>query len=57
MLLNNERTYNARSSLRNTIKTFATRRSTFCATFFPYCRKEWKALNDDIKKTESNKKF
>ena len=57
MLLDNERTYNARSSLRNTIKTFATRRSTFCPTFFPYCRKEWKTLNDDIKKTESNKKI
>ena len=51
MFLDNERTYNARSSLRNTIKTFATRRSTFCPTFFPYCRK------DDIKKTESNKKI
>ena len=53
----NERTYNTRSSLRNTIKTFATRTSTFRATFFPYCTKEWNQLNDDIKKIESIKKF
>ena len=52
----NERTY-TRSSLRNTIKTFATRTSTFRATFFPYCTKEWNQLNDDIKKIESIKKF
>ena len=42
MLLDNERTYNARSSLRNTIKTFATRRSTFCATFFLIAEKNGK---------------
>ena len=52
LLLDNERTYNTRSSLRNTIKTFATRTSTF----FPYCTKEWNELNDEIKKIESIKK-
>ena len=36
-----ERTYNTRSNLRNTIKTFATQTSTFRATFAPYCTKEW----------------
>ena len=57
MLPDNEGTDNTRSSLRNTIKTFATRTSTFCATFFPYCTKEWNQLNDDIKKIESIEKF
>ena len=52
LLPDNERTYNTRSSLRNTIKTFATRTSTF----FPYCTKEWNELNDEIKKIESIKK-
>ena len=33
------------------------RTSTFRATFFPYCTKEWNQLNDDIKKIESIKKF
>ena len=56
MLPDNKRTYNTRSSLRNTIKTFATRISTFRATFLPYCTKEWIQLNDDIK-IESIKKF
>ena len=42
LLLDNERTSNARSSLGNTIKTFATRTSNILATFFPYCTKEWK---------------
>ena len=56
-LPDNERTYNTRSSLRNTIKAFATQRSTFRATFFPYCTKEWNQLNDDIKKIELIKKF
>ena len=36
-----ERTYNTRSKLRNTIKTFVTQTSTFRATFAPYCTKEW----------------
>ena len=31
--------------------------STFRGTFFSYCTKEWNQLNDDIKKTESIKKF
>ena len=53
----NELAYNTRSSLRNTIKTFATRISTFRATFLPYCTKKWNQLNDDIKKIESIKKF
>ena len=53
LLPDNERTYNTRSSLRNRIKTFATQTSTF----FPYCKKEWNQLNDDIKKIESIKKF
>ena len=57
LLPDNGRTYSTRSSLRNTIKAFATRRSTFRATFFPYCTKEWNQLNDDIKKIESIKKF
>ena len=57
LLPDNERTYNTRSSLRNTTKTFASRTSTFCATFFPHCTKEWSQLNDDIKKIESIKKF
>ena len=50
LLPDNERTC-------NTIKTFVTRTSTFRATFFPYCTKEWNQLNDDIKKIESIKKF
>ena len=33
LLLDNERTYNTRSSLRNMIKTFASRTSTFRVTF------------------------
>ena len=53
LLPDNERTYNTRSSLRNTVKTFATRTSTF----FPHCRKEWNQLNDDIKKIDSIEKF
>ena len=57
LLLGNERAYNTRSSFKNTIKTFATRTSTFYTTFFPYCTKEWNQLNDDIKKIESIKKF
>ena len=57
LLLDNETTYNTKSSLRNTIKIFATRTSTFRAAFFPYCTKEWNQLNDDIKKIESIKKF
>ena len=57
LLPDNERTYNTRSSLRNTIKAFATWRSTFRATFFPYCTKEWNQLNDGIKKIELIKKF
>ena len=57
LLPDNGRTYSTRSSLRNTIKAFATRRSTFRATFFPYCTKEWNQLNDDIKKIELIKKL
>ena len=57
LLPDNERTYNSRSSLRNTIKTFAMQTSTFCATFSAYCTKEWNQLNDDIEKIESIKKF
>ena len=49
LLPNNERTYNTSSSLRNTIKTFAMRASTFPATFFPYCTKERNQVNDDFK--------
>ena len=50
MFLYNERTYNTNSSLRNTIKAFATRTSTFHTTFFTYCTKEWNQLNDVIRK-------
>ena len=57
LFLDNKRTYNTRSSLRNTIKKFATRISTFRAIFFPYSTKEWNQVNDDIKKIESIKKF
>ena len=57
MFPDNEKTHNTGSSLRNTIKTFATRASTFRGTFFAYCIKEWNQLNDDIKKIESIKKF
>ena len=57
LLSDNERTYNTRSRLRNTIKTFTTRTSAFRATFFPYCTKEWNQLNDNIKKIESIKKI
>ena len=57
MLPDNERAYSTRSSLRNTIKTFATWTSTFRATFFPYCIKEWNQLNYDIKIIESIKKI
>ena len=57
LFLDNKRTYNTRSSLRNTIKKFATRISTFRAIFFPYFTKEWNQFNDDIKKIESIKKF
>ena len=39
------------------MQTFATRTSTFCATFFPYYTKEWKQSNDDIKKIKSIKKI
>ena len=53
----NERTYNTRSILRYTIKTFATLISTFCVTFFPYCTKKWNQLNNDINKAESIKKL
>ena len=49
LLPDNERTYNTSSSLRNTIKTFAIRASTFPATFFPYCTKERNQVNDDFK--------
>ena len=39
LLLDNERTYNTRSSLRNMIKTFASRISTFRVTFFLIAQK------------------
>ena len=39
LLLDNERTYNTRSSLRNMIKTFASRTSTFRVTFFLIAQK------------------
>ena len=39
LLSHNEGTYNTRSSLRNTRKTFVMWTSTFCATFFLYCIK------------------
>ena len=39
LLPDNERTYNTRSSLRNMIKTFATRTSTFRAIFFLIAQK------------------
>ena len=52
LLPDNEKTYNTRSSLRNTMNIFATRTSPFCATFCPYCTKEWNQLNDGIKKIE-----
>ena len=55
LLPDNERTYNTRLSLRNTIKTPAMRTSTFDATFFSYCTKELNQLNDDITKIESIK--
>ena len=57
MLPDNKRTYNTRSSLRNTIKTFAMHTSTFHATFFSYGTKEWYQLNDGIKDIELIKKF
>ena len=53
LLPDNERTYNTRLSLRNTIKTPAMRTSTFDATFFFYCTKELNQLNDDTTKIES----
>ena len=34
-------------------KTFATKTSTFQATFFPYCTEEWNQLNDDLQKVDS----
>ena len=37
------------------MKAFATRTSTFDATFFPYCRKESKQINDAFKKKKSQK--
>ena len=52
----NERTYNTRSSLRNTTKTFVTRTSTFRATFFLQ-HKRLNQLNDDFKKIDSIKKL
>ena len=52
LLPDNDRTYNTRSSLRNTIKKFPTQTSTFRTTFFHCCTKEWNQLNDDIKKIE-----
>ena len=57
MLPDNESTYNTRSSLRKTIKTFPTRTSTFQETFFSYCTKEWNQLNDDFKKIALIQKF
>ena len=57
LLPDNERTYNTRSSLINTIKAFVTRTSNFCVIFFPYCIKEWNQLNDEIEKIESMKKI
>ena len=48
---------NTRSSLTNTIKTFATQTLTFRATVFPFCTKEWNQLSHDSKKIESIKKF
>ena len=57
LLPDNARTFNTRSSLRNTIKTFTTWTSIFRAIFFPYCTKEWSQLNDNIKKIESIKKL
>ena len=53
----NERTYNNSSSLRNTIKSFATQTSTLRVTFFLYCTKKWNQLNNDINKVESIKKL
>ena len=53
LLPDNERTYNTRLSLRNTIKTPAMWTSTFDATFFSYCTKELNQLNDDTTKIES----
>ena len=44
LLPDNERTYNARSSLRNTIKLFATRTSTFLTTFFSLLHKRMEPI-------------
>ena len=44
MLLDNERSYNTRSSLRNTIKTSATCTSTLRATFFSLLRKRMQSI-------------
>ena len=57
LLPDNARTYNSRSSLRNTIKAFATRTFTFHATVFLYCTKEWNQLNDDFKRIDSIQKL
>ena len=40
LLPDNKRTYNTWSSLRNTIKIFATSTLNFRPIFFPYCTKE-----------------
>ena len=56
LLPDDERTYN-RSSLRNTIKTFATRTSTFRATIFSCATGKWNQLNDCFKKIVSIWKF
>ena len=56
LLPDNGRTYNTRSSLRNTTKTFVTRTSTFRATFFLQ-HKRLNQLNDDFKKIDSIKKL
>ena len=48
LLPDNERTYNTKSSSRNSLKAFTTRKSTFQGIFFPYCTNEWNQLSDDF---------
>ena len=53
-LKNKSHTYNINSPRAR--HGHGTRTSTYRATYFPYCTKEWNQLNDD-KKFESIKKF
>ena len=49
LLPDDERTYNTRSILRNTIKIFPTQEVNFSCIFFPYRTKKSNQLNYDFK--------